>query len=103
MEMGARDLLATITAPKLRKYGSALETYILPDFRDVVMLSNHRPESSILQFMQYIKNTHDVASVLLQFHCLDVTAEICNNAIAHQCRCIVIEVENDRDIKILAS
>lgn len=97
VEMGVKDLLATITAPKLQKYGSALTT----DFRlsdvDVVMLSNHTPESSTRQFMQYIRNTHAVESVVLQFNRLTsekVTADVCNNA-RHECRCIVIEAPSN--------
>lgn len=109
VEMGARDLLATITAPKLHKHGSALRTYGFPA---VVILSNHTPESSTRQFMQYIHNTHAVRSCLLQFHRLrseEVTADdVCNNA-RHACRCIVIEApfdlyfRPDLCIKMLAS
>jgi hypothetical protein len=91
VEMGARDLLATITGSKLRELKEENE-YVLTTIRyseeiipDVVMLSNHTPESSIRQFMEYIKNTHDVKSTLLRFH---VAAEIC---IRHRCMCIVIE------------
>lgn len=48
VEMGARDLLATITAPKLHKHGSALRTYGFPA---VVILSNHTPESSTIPML----------------------------------------------------
>lgn len=44
VEMGARDLLATITAPKLEKYESTLNTL---GRIDVVMLSTHTSESSV--------------------------------------------------------
>lgn len=110
VEMGARDLLATITAPKFQKHGSALRTDYLPE---VVILSNHTPESSTRQFIQYIRNTHGVGSCLLQFHRLrseEVTADdVCDNA-RHECRCIVIEAPFDLYInfpdvciKVLAS
>jgi hypothetical protein len=94
LEMGARDLMATITGPKLydinefglttcieRKYGKA----------SVVMLANQAPNSSIKQFMKYISNAHHVDSILLQCNPLkstEFTAEKCE--CRDLCRCIVL-------------
>ena len=89
VEMGARDLLDTIRPSKLIKVrDGCIKTLYSPG---VVMLSNHTPDSSMMQFMQYSKNTYNVGSILLQFHRLrsgEVTAEICNS---HRCNCIVLD------------
>jgi hypothetical protein len=99
MEIGLKDVLAIITAPKLKKIdmsdkkiGVGLTT--CPTGRiwtsSVIMLSQGMPNSSVRQFMQYIYNVHQVRSVILQCFALNsqvLTVEICTCP-SSICRCI---------------
>lgn len=89
LDMGARDVLATITGPKLNDInGFGVTTCRKGEYRkaSVVMLSNHAPNSSIKHFMKYMSNAHHVESVLL--HCLPFRfSDDCG--CVHLCRCIV--------------
>lgn len=70
LEMGTRDVLATITDLKvddINGFGLTSTTcrrYL--QSASVVMLSIHMPNSSIRQFMKSISTVHDVDSILLQ-------------------------------------
>ena len=91
VEMGARDLLDTIRPSKLIKVRDGCIRTSSSFYYPVVMLSNHTPDSSVRQFMEYIKNTYASDSILLQFHRLrsgEVTAENCDS---HTCNCIVLD------------
>eukprot|EP01018_Ginkgo_biloba_P005380 Gb_27443 [translate_table: standard] len=91
LEMGARDVLATIRGPKLEGInGFGLTTDSDPKLASVVMLSTYIHNSSLRQFMKYISNSHNVDSILLQ--CLPLrsaamTVEICE--CRDQCQCLI--------------
>lgn len=68
LEMGVRDVLATVRGPKLHKINEVgLATSEDYKKASVVMLSSSKPNSSVRQFMKYISNVHHVHSILLPF------------------------------------
>lgn len=96
LEMGARDVLATLRGPKLENilhrpgFGRTTCTVDRLGYASVVMLSIHPPNSSIEQFMKYISNAHGVESILLECRTLKtapVYAAVCN--CNTECHCIV--------------
>jgi hypothetical protein len=110
LEMGARDVLATLRGSKLYdiKNGANLNPVGFTTCEDskqnryekasVVMLSYEKPKpnSSMRQFMEYISNAHNVHSILL-FTSAAVDAHPhksfkcnCNNSNG-TCKCIVFE------------
>lgn len=105
LELGARDILATLRGPKLYEIndGFGLTTCEeSPENRfgkaSVVMLSYNPPNSSMKQFMKYIFNAYKVHSILLQcFPLKSPSAEllpgICNCKLQDgksECKCIVL-------------
>lgn len=91
LEMGARDVLATITGPKLENInGDGLTTCRGdPKAASVVMLSTSTPNSSLRHFIKYISNAHDVETILLKCVPLKLVSSqtcACNEA---TCGCIV--------------
>ena len=91
LEMGARDVLATITGPKMESINGYGLTTCKGDLKSasVVMLSTSTPNSSITQFMKYFSNAHDVEIILLQCVPLKyatITAQICEcNEVTYGC------------------
>lgn len=93
-EMGVRDLLASITAPKLHDiqgFGLTTCRYIwdantknfVLNLRaaDVVMLTKAKPKLSMKQFMKYTSHVCGVPSIQLQLLPLssdEIAADVCN-------------------------
>eukprot|EP00253_Pinus_taeda_P002970 PITA_02970 len=112
LEMGTRDLMATLTGPKLQdinRYGVMTREF---GQTSVIILSMDPSNSSIKQFMKYINNAHDVGSIMLQCAPLKdalnsrsiqipsegkfVIAEICPCSIPEcNCNCIVFRTVKD--------
>lgn len=105
--MGVGDTIATLTGPaKLTDINelTGINSFGMStcgedaELVDVVMLTSHLPNSSMRQFMKYIKNAHDVNSFLLKCVPLkdpsvqsalgsaSVTVELCEC----NCNCIVL-------------
>lgn len=103
LEMGARDLLATLRSPELYviNKGFGLTTCEPKEENrfgeaSVVMLSYNTPNSSMKQFMRYICNAYKVHSILLQcFPLKSKSAELlpglcnCKDHNREECNCIV--------------
>eukprot|EP01018_Ginkgo_biloba_P005379 Gb_27442 [translate_table: standard] len=91
LEMGARDVLATIRGPKLEDInGFGFTTDSDLRYASVVMLSTHIHNSSMKQFMKYLSGAHDVDSVLLQ--CLPLRSAAMTIGLCgckEPCHCIV--------------
>jgi len=91
LEIGAKDVLATLTGPtKLKNIEEdgwedincfKLSTSSRLTYCSVLMLSREMPNSSMRQFLEYIANVHDVWSILLQYfplQSLPLAVQICN-------------------------
>lgn len=106
LEMGARDVLATITGPKLGSINGYGLTTCKGDLKmaSVVMLSTSTPNSSIRQYMRYISNAHDLETIVLQCFPLKsaaITAQICEcNEVT--CGCIVFFTVEEITIMLAA-
>ena len=68
LEMGVKDVLATIRGPKLEDVngGFGLTTSMDYSKASMVTLSNHTPNLSIKQLMTYISYVYNMHSILLQ-------------------------------------
>lgn len=78
LEMGVRDLMATITGPELKKIQQENHVKGLTTISNnryihasVLMLSTDTSNSSVRQFMKYMKNAYEVESILQQCHRYD--------------------------------
>lgn len=98
LEMGARDVLATMRGPKLVEInnGFGLTTCKAQEYdkASVVMLSLQTPNLSIRQFMKYISNAYNVHSIILQ--CFPVNSPVLDQKFDGEqknhsinCKCIV--------------
>lgn len=103
LEMGVRDLLATITGPELKKiqqdnHVKALTTISDKNYKyaSVLMLSTDTSNSSIGQFMKYMKNAYEVESILQECRRYDLSK--CATQPSHDCYCIkFMEVEGIKE------
>lgn len=109
LEMGARDVMATIRDPELKDIegleGVGLSTGEI-QYASVVMLSNDTSNSSITQFMKYIYNTHDVYTILLKFlpyrEAFESEPELVNaECHCENCNCIVFRTKNEITEKLV--
>lgn len=112
-EMGARDLLDWITAPRLFKiddFGLTTCRYKSENGHGfvlnlgsaaVVMLSKDKPSHSMGQFMKYTSHVYGVHSMQLQFHRLMISSGQVDGEILyccrlrHECNCIVFKTKED--------
>lgn len=88
LELGGRDVLATMRGPKLEDINNGFGHTTSADYSkvSVVMLSNCAPNLSMKQFMKYISNAYNVHSTVLQFFPVKSPA---SKQSAHECKCIV--------------
>nr|ABK24775.1 unknown [Picea sitchensis] len=88
LEMGARDVLATMRGPKLEDISNGFGRTTSNVYKkvSVVMLSSHTPNLSIRQFMKYISNAYNVHSIILQ--CFPVKSSA-SQGNTHKCKCVV--------------
>lgn len=88
LELGGRDVLATMRGPKLEDINDGFGLTTSTDYTQVsvVMLSNRAPNLSMKQFMRYISNAYNVHSTILQFFPVKSPA---SKGTAHECKCIV--------------
>jgi len=103
-EMGARDLLDCIAAPKLQDIDEfGLATCRL-QAAEVVILSKDKPSRSMIQFMKYTSRVYDAPSIQLQSRPLIISgqAPACHpDPISqHACHCIVFNTKEDITIML---
>lgn len=94
LEMGARDVLATMRGPKLEDISNGFGLTTSKEYHkaSVVMFSSQTPNLSIRQFMKYISNAYNVHSIILQ--CFPVKSSASkentpNTPNPHRCKCVV--------------